>query len=558
MNAIAQGCLEFLVVWGLAAAGLHQVFSGQFEPPGDLWGAVGGGFLIASGWGLLRNLLMSLRRRRLLRRESPPVDGKECASAGNIFAIGEPLKTPFEQQECISYGYDVTQQRYISSRGLEKQQSRIEKLSLMGGYAMCPCVVRSGMRELKILGFPVPEAFPKTEFQATAIAAKIQRYIGATTFAADTGPSVTSVWKEVRDLFSEDDGSHRYDWRTASLESELRDERTKVSEQYVPNGAAVCVFGTYSQQKGGIINNFRVGVLEVLPGTRADGLKKLGRRVLSQGIGALCCFALGTAGASALLTVRELRSSRIHQLHLDRLGAAIRADDIKAAIHEIDRGASPNTATQFIDEALPYLRSEAMLQVLTKSGLDINRTLPAGETMLIAAVRRGNRQLAQWLLQAGADSARRQTGWGNRAVEYAFDARDSELFQLLRERGANGYFVPDGAGSPVSDPGNGEMEAIRQFLLAYEAADVPRLRALTDGWPEEFFSSLSRGLYRGMKQCTPSLLHGRTDGDVSTVLIRCAFASHSEQWVYTLRRLNGLWKVRRESWDEHLRWPASK
>ncbi|MCB0322095.1 MAG: hypothetical protein KDD69_00945 [Bdellovibrionales bacterium] len=95
---MARGCLELLLLWAVTAFGLYTYYHGRFEPPGYLYGALGGGFAIACAWGLLRNSFLAFKQRRLVSattRGSRPEDGRVFAAVGRARALGSPLVTPF-------------------------------------------------------------------------------------------------------------------------------------------------------------------------------------------------------------------------------------------------------------------------------------------------------------------------------------------------------------------------------------------------------------------------------------------------------------------------------
>ncbi|HMP80404.1 MAG TPA: hypothetical protein PKD54_13200, partial [Pirellulaceae bacterium] len=119
MSAIARGCLEFIVVWLLAGFALHFVFEPRFTPPGSIWAGVGGGFLIAAAWGLVRNAWVSRGQASLIRDSlagALPIADRPYAAIGRAVAVESPLSTPFRQRPCVLYSYELSEKKSVRVR----------------------------------------------------------------------------------------------------------------------------------------------------------------------------------------------------------------------------------------------------------------------------------------------------------------------------------------------------------------------------------------------------------------------------------------------------------
>jgi hypothetical protein len=135
MKAILFGLTEFGLVWlGSYYALYTQWFLGKFEPPGDFYGALFGGFLVAGAWGLVHNGAMLLSRLTLLgraKRGTAPRDGRLLAVSGRAVAIDDPLIAPFSGSPCIVFGYTVERTRVVTrGTGSERHYGRIRAVSV--------------------------------------------------------------------------------------------------------------------------------------------------------------------------------------------------------------------------------------------------------------------------------------------------------------------------------------------------------------------------------------------------------------------------------------------
>jgi hypothetical protein len=550
MNALKRGCAELSLVWAVAGYALYSFFHPRFEPPGDLWGAVIGGLLVSWSWGAVRNLFGTLSRRSLLAEADTgfgPQDGKPYAATGTTVALGEPLRSPFRKKECVAYGYSVYSRKIVRYRRSGKSSDEIEKKFYMGGYAMCPFALRTSNGDVPVLGFAIPDAFPEDCATAPSLEPQILAYIAETTFEEEQGLGIRQKWSELKNVLTESDGSHRYDWKSANLERVLGEATTYATEQCLPAGAQVCVIGQYSAEKGGLISDYNVGGMEILPGGIADAMRALRSRIIGYVVTALLLAVLGTLGAYGLLSLRESRSTEIVGLHRERFKAGIREDDVAKVASAIQRGISPGSGGSDIDDVVPLIRSEAMLDLLVRNGFDVNRRMKNGYTPLIYAVERHDRRLARWLIDAGADVNARQEGWGTTALEKALDSGDQELVQMLAAKHGVALFVTAENGSPVAPHDGQEMAVINEYLRAFSGEDAAALREVTDNWPADFFASFARGLYRGATSYPATFVRGFRNDTAATILVTCSNSGRLEVRACTLVNRDGKWKVRRDA-----------
>lgn len=548
MNALKRGCAELTVIWAAAGYALYTYFHSRFEPPGDLWGAVIGGLLASGSWGAIRNLFGTFSRKNLLTQGEmsfQPTDGRLYAAVGSAIPLGEPLRSPFWKQECLVYGYSIFTRKFVTYRGSGTSSDRLEKNAYMGGYAMCPFAVRTDIGDIRILGFAIPDAFPEVESVAPAMKRQILAYLEATPCDEERGLGIKQKWSELKHVLGESEGAHHYDWKSKKLEFVLDEDTTFVAEQCLPVGAQVCVIGEYSAEKGGLINDYNVGGMEVLLGGVEDAIRALRRRIVGYMVGALLLAAAGTFGAYGVLELRETRSPEILRLNRERFKAGVRDDDVGEVAKAIEHGIFRDPKYSDIDDVVSAIRSKPMFDLLIRKGFDVNRPMKSGSPPLILAVEQRRYELARWLIDAGADVNAQQAGWGTTALEKALDKGDQEMIRMLTARNAKAVYVTADNGTPIAPHGSPELAAVNEYLQAFTREDLTALREVTDNWPPDFFDAFVRGLYRGSTRGPATLLRGFGNRGAATLVVTCPQGAQTEDWIYTLSNRNGKWKVRR-------------
>ena len=553
MNALRRGCSEFVVIWVIAGYVFYSYFQSRFEPPGDVWGSVGGGLLIAFAWGSVRNVFFAISRKSLLSQMSVnnrPEDGHVFAAVGPAVPIDEPLRSPIGDEACVAYGYHVYSRELVRYRGPSSSSTQIQQSYHMGGMAMCPFVIKTLAGDVRILGFAIPDAFPEKVVSAPQTRSRLLAYIAKTEFEEQRGLGIKQKLAEMKQILTDNAGEHRYDWKSNKLETMLDKSTTYASEQCLPVGSQVCVIGKYSEQHGGLINDLSAGGMEVFLGDIDNAVSAFQARIIRYAICVVLFIVAAMFVPYGVLTLRETRSVQIVLRNQDRFKDGIKQDDPAKVSNAIVRGISPKDPGSFIDEAFSNIRSQGMLDLLVRSGFDLNRHMYYGQTPLIHAVETRNRELARWLIEAGADVNARHYDWGFTALEKALDKGDPEMVQLLNSKQATADFVTKENGSPIAPEKNPELAAVNEYLRAFTTDDSAALREVTDKWPDNFFESFGRGLYRGSNACPPVFTQGFTTGEIATITMSCSTGGREEVWIYTLVRRDGKWKVRREALRE--------
>lgn len=560
MKAIARGCLELLIAWAAAGAGLYYYFHTRFEGPGDIVGAAAGGLFVAMAWGSFRNIILAVKQRRLIRNSRTQTtyqDGEPMVAIGTIRALNAPIITPFQKKEAVILGYNVYHERITrtrSSSGNSYDESRTKDM-LMGGFVMTPCAIRTPLTQVKIFGFPLPTEFPEEEFAAVSVREEIGEYCKTAQFSSTNGVTLTGMISHLKNALTDDDGSIREEWRKENVEAEIDSDpdSSYCSEQFVPNNSQVCAFGTYSSQKGGMVSNLSHGGLLMYPGDEKKALSTLRGKIVQGVILSLVFTVIGTLGAYGILTARE-SSNEVQQIKRDRIVTLVEENDLPAAQMLMDRGINFSTHRDSAERVFDAVKSPEMMIMLKNHGLNINMALNGGRSALHNAVYRQDLERVRMLLAAGADVNFKQREYGVLPLETAFDSHNKEIYSALEAAGAKGVFITAQSGKAINAQSD-ESRALGKFLKAYANRDVDGIRGMVEGWPNNFFESFANGLYDGFRWEEFKLIRGYSNGDVATLFIQFPTGSSPDDiWIDTLVKRDGVWRVKREGLDEKGAW----
>ncbi|MBL8890065.1 MAG: ankyrin repeat domain-containing protein [Planctomycetaceae bacterium] len=533
MAAFARGCLEFLVVWAMAAVGLYFVFEPRFSPPGPAWACGVGGFLVAAGWGLVRNAWIARGQASLIRDSlagAIPRSGRPYAAIGHALPTQFPLFTPFRHVPCVLYSYELSERKTVrirDSKGGSRTENR--KLVFMSGLGMTHWYVKTSNGEVSVCGFPVPDQFAEEVVDAASLFTRMQEFCAETRFEKvgkweigkmlnfaqivlrqSSGPVREDLWFEGAD--------EKLESRSALRDCHLIEQLIRVDEQ-------VCVIGKFDQQVGGLVNDFNQGGLQVLAGDANQALKHLKQTVGVYLFFAAISISIGTLGAFGLLTLRE-RDINAKQPLIDAskgLLDAFEAEDWTAFSQQLQQEASPNAKDS------------------------------VGRPLLLAAIARRRTQAIDLLLEAGADVNAAQDGWGNQPLDAAFDRNQQDLLRRLLALGAIGTFADATSGQPLTTEISEIRDLLNQYTQAEDQADAALMEQISDQWPRDYLESVGRGLYKDTRPVDWSSVKGYRKDNIATVVAEGSTKSGSyERYVVTIRLIDGKWKLRRVHFDDRL------
>lgn len=155
-------------------------------------------------------------------------------------------------------------------------------------------------------------------------------------------------------------------------------------------------------------------------------------------LGASAALALFAAAVSFPLSAASQEENALTSAQLSEIRQAVRAGQASVVEELIEKGASPNFRMENGDTGFTYaLRADTpqVAEALLKSGkLALNDANRFGETPLMMAVFKGNSELFDELLKAGADP-KGGTNWT--ALHYAATEGRTDMIEKLLALGAS-------------------------------------------------------------------------------------------------------------------------
>ncbi len=283
------GALQLFGGWLVVSASLLWLF--WSTPLVDASAALGisifGGLLLWIAIALVASSMARLRERFTILRgidAIPPKEGNNSAILGRIESTGELLQAPLDGSACIAYSYSVridigsgkSRSNREVVRGVALTQSRIVNTS--GGY--------------KLLAVPTIIGATPNLSKAECIA-NFLAYAKHTVFT----PVGKASAKELEAQWLDDDGTYRSDVAYESFEG-ARIDKWYTTQHCVPNGALVCVFGRYSQAKGGIVPSIAKPTRLI-----AGDINEIASTLRSQSItrAAIACVLIAITGGLVLM-----------------------------------------------------------------------------------------------------------------------------------------------------------------------------------------------------------------------------------------------------------------
>ena len=435
---MTKSILEFLLSWGVPFLALWYAAHERFYPPGDWIGAALVSFFMALGIGALRKARFERRDARLAARpEGPPRDGERVAIAGTIEPTGEVLRAPLSGQPCVAYDYSISHipdpNPFIGKKP-EDQPSRPSPVIDRSGMALAPSVIRSGVREVRLLAFPGFEGFPESNLDEGKVG-RARSYVAATKF---TEHSVLDSLDQVRKVIEDRSGHLRMDWKMTSY-ADL--ENSRFEERIVPVGAKACAVGLYSAKENGIVPQAGTGGVTLIKGTRAEALSYL----RTQGAGSLIFAALFIAIPGpivyAVLTHRENyeyahQHPSVQGTRLEALHAAISEHDAGAVDRAIRNGVDVNGFRENGDPMLLNASDLAIATALIEAGANVDAANRDGVTPIMMAAARGWTGNVQLLIARRANVNAKSRTEGMSALDYAVYNGNDDIAALLRAAGA--------------------------------------------------------------------------------------------------------------------------
>jgi hypothetical protein len=251
-------------------------------------------------------------------------DGETVTIVGRVRALGSPLRAPFSDQPAVLYSYEIEH----VSRGPEDSISTAKDYS---GFALAPTAIDSSRGSINLLGFPLLEGFPKTTVDTDAARQNAAAYIASTAFTDMQGFHPGQIYQQIRDVLTDDDGHLHKDWKM----TEDRDLSGKtLTEQIVAPGEQVCVIGSWSAAKHGLVPGGTDGVIQLLRGDPQKVGSNLWGKCIRNVIGGLVVAAIVNGGVYALLRAAA-GDPRFSFLSQTPIGRAIKNEPQRHKGHKV-------------------------------------------------------------------------------------------------------------------------------------------------------------------------------------------------------------------------------
>ncbi|HYC59607.1 MAG TPA: hypothetical protein VEK79_08570 [Thermoanaerobaculia bacterium] len=247
MKGCARSCFLWLAGWAAASAAFYvylQRFT-RLEP--QIWWASGGAGLCAVlVWSYVYGIVTTAKERSMLREAAvggQPQDGKWVAVSGTIRSLN-PLRTPMTNVPAVAYEYEVY--RITSSGG---KNSSSTKHTYYQGKALAASTIATRQGVVRVLAVPSLAEIRGEETNTSQAIANVTEYIQNTVFQTSETPKDKRIG--MAEEHADDDGTFRVDKKMIDEPPEI--EQCFLDEKHIKQGEAVCAFGLYSAQRGGLV-----------------------------------------------------------------------------------------------------------------------------------------------------------------------------------------------------------------------------------------------------------------------------------------------------------------
>lgn len=215
-------------------------------------GGVAAGFLsiglaslgwLAMGYGRGERSLEAILRRT--RSGEMPDDGEVIIATGRVRALGPALVAPLSGTPCVGYRYRM----YETSRDSDGQ---VQHTAVYWGAAARPFALHASTGVVRVFAIPLQADGVQLLAGETAVE-RARQWIRTAPFQPTAGPLgvLRAGMETLRDVFTDDDGEARHDWKRADMD---RDPASLLLEETVlPIDAEATVHGTWSRARGAVV-----------------------------------------------------------------------------------------------------------------------------------------------------------------------------------------------------------------------------------------------------------------------------------------------------------------
>jgi hypothetical protein len=249
-----KACVLAILQFIIPAAIYGILLWPKIEWPGNLIAVLFLGIFMTVSIGLIWQSIHRMQDLNLLKASMAQMvqreDGKRVAVSGRIFPYGDPFRTPFSGAESICCNWGAYT---LVTTGTGKNRST-RREHVAQGHVLVPSYIRTGMEDIRLLGFPNFEGFSAAEFDSNELEPWNRgiEYLQNVPWEEKKGLSdLKEAFAQVEELMNDSDGSVRMEYRNIEP-SALTPEYT-LEESFVPAGSEVCAMGKWSAAQRGIV-----------------------------------------------------------------------------------------------------------------------------------------------------------------------------------------------------------------------------------------------------------------------------------------------------------------
>jgi len=547
-----RGCLITLLILGACFGGYWYVLHGHIEPPAFWWVTGIASFFMWISIGALQTSIGAARDAARVSSESSFGgfggeqfnDDETVTVVGHIRAMGSTLTAPFSGKQVVLYNYDID---HISQRS--DDSTDVKDYS---GFALAPCAIDSPHGSVRILGFPLLEGFPKASFDTEEGRRNAAAYIESTTWTDMKGFHPGTIYHEIKELLTDDDGQFRKDWKMTD-DRDLTDKH--LAEQVLTPGDQVCAIGRWSAAKHGMIPPAG-GVIRLLRGDPQKIVQGLRSKSVNNLIGGLIVAAIFNGAVYMILQVATGKSKlfaetpiAMHSIHRDEMHQAVTSGNIAAAEKLASNGTGIDVRDSGGRTPLAEAQGAEMARWLITHGADVNAIDSEGQTVLMIQAAAGRADIVRALVNAGAKLDTVSTKWHSTALTQALDAEKMDVVRILRDAGAKDDTITESRGHALRET-DFAVRAVYAWLDAIQQEDLETMKKVSTfkEWDNVDFK-----LWKSSRPVHPKLVSGYATESAATVQIRGQVASGVyETWTYQLVHRGEDWLVNNERWETRL------
>ena len=282
MKGCARTCLLQLLGWVIATQAFFVYLRDLGEHPALWWASIGAGLCVMLSIGYAWAIKDLARERSMLldaARGAQPEDGRWIAVSGRIHSM-HSLRGPLSGADVVAYQYRVSR-----TEGSGKSSSDV---TYYEGKALVPSTIATRQGSIRLLSVP---AAPLGRYVETL--ERVREYVAATTFQTTATPKEQRVG--IEEESTDDDGNFRVD-KDNHTDRDVDLNGCQFEEKHIKQNDTVCVFGLYSQQRGGIIPHPNwAKQTRVMHGDASDVARQIRTRIIKYVIGIVCFGAAAFA-----------------------------------------------------------------------------------------------------------------------------------------------------------------------------------------------------------------------------------------------------------------------